>query len=147
MTQMSTLLPLPKSLNIPEHIASATIFTPSSLCNTNFIRNSTNFNINKCFRCYKINSRSVLHDISIQKQPLQRGTRNPWWQMVVYQLNHVDISTNKLFRMLNLNKIKIMQIQVSYGQKQLTVCRWGPVTSTPPSTNAADTWPWQLIQK
>lgn len=32
MTHISTLLPLPKSLNIPEHIASATKLTPSSLC-------------------------------------------------------------------------------------------------------------------
>jgi hypothetical protein len=32
ITQTSTLLPLPKSLNIPEHIASTTRFIPSSLC-------------------------------------------------------------------------------------------------------------------
>lgn len=32
MTQMSTLEPLPKSLNIPEQIASVTSCTPSSLC-------------------------------------------------------------------------------------------------------------------
>ena len=33
ITQTSTLLPLPKSLKIPEHIASVTSLTPSSLCN------------------------------------------------------------------------------------------------------------------
>jgi len=32
ITQTSTLLPLPKSLNIPAHIDSTTSLTPSSLC-------------------------------------------------------------------------------------------------------------------